>query len=66
MQTEDFQVQNVKCGGCAANIQNGLAELNGIDKIDVDIESGHVTVSGEGLDRQQLVEKLTGLGYPEA
>ena len=65
MQTEIFQVLNVKCGGCAANIQNGLAELDSVASIDVDIESGHVKVNGEALDRQQLAEKLTSLGYPE-
>ena len=66
MQTENFQVQNVKCGGCVANIENGLAELGGVKHINVDIESGQVTVEGENLDRQQLSSKLTELGYPVA
>ena len=66
MHTEDFQVQNVKCGGCVSNIQNGLAELDGVSNIDVDITSGRVTVAGEQLDRQQLTSKLAELGYPEA
>lgn len=66
MQTEKFQVQNVKCGGCVANIQSGLAELSGVSNVDVDIESGKVTVTGENLDPQQLSSKLAELGYPEA
>ncbi|MDH5446914.1 MAG: heavy-metal-associated domain-containing protein [Gammaproteobacteria bacterium] len=65
MQIEHFKVQNVKCGGCASNIQNGLAELNGVDKVEVNIESGEVDISGEKLDRQQLTEMLSRLGYPE-
>ncbi len=66
MSTEQFQVTNVKCGGCVESIQNGLAELNGVTKVEVVIDSGTVTVEGEGLDRPQLAEKLSELGYPEA
>lgn len=66
MQTEHFSVLNVKCGGCAANIQNGMAELNGVSKVDINIESGEVNIEGTELDRTQLAEKLAELGYPEA
>jgi copper chaperone len=66
MQTEQFDVLNVKCGGCAANIKNGLSELNGIQQVEVDIATGHVTVQGDGLDRNSLGEKLAELGYPQA
>lgn len=65
MSSEHFKVRNVKCGGCAANIKNGLAELTGVSKIEVRIESGEVAVEGDQLDRQQLAEKLGQLGYPE-
>lgn len=66
MQTEHFRVLNVKCGGCAANIQTSLAELAGVDKVEVTIESGEVTVQGTGLDRAALSRKLADAGYPEA
>ena len=66
MSTEHFQVLNVKCAGCAANIQNGIGQLNGVDKVDVNIESGDVNIEGAALDRSQLAEKLAELGYPEA
>ena len=66
MQTEHFQVMNVKCGGCAANIQNGLAQLSGVTHVEVDIESGEVDIEGTDLNRSQLAEKLAELGYPEA
>jgi copper chaperone len=65
MQTEQFTVKNVKCGGCAANIKNGLGEVTGIEEVEVAVDSGEVTVTGEGLDRAQLAAKLDQLGYPE-
>lgn len=66
MQSEVFTVRNVKCGGCASNIENGLKELSGIAEVEVVVDSGEVTVRGDGLDRAQIAEKLNALGYPEA
>ncbi len=65
MSTESFEVQNVKCGGCASNIENGLKSLAGVEQVSVDVAGGQVEVMGEGLDRAQLAAKLAELGYPE-
>ncbi len=66
MSSEHFSVLNVKCDGCASNIMNGLKELPGVEGVEVSIDSGEVTVTGDNLSREQLSEKLTQLGYPEA
>jgi copper chaperone len=66
MQSLEIKVNNVKCNGCVDNIKNGLAELGGIDEVDVDLGSGAVTISGTILDRQSITRKLSELGYPEA
>ncbi len=64
MQTEQFEVQNVKCGGCVNAIQQGLGAFPGVTEVQVEIGAGRVTVSGERLDRAALSAKLAGLGYP--
>jgi len=61
----DLKVVNVKCNGCVANIKTGLAEIKGIESVAVDLASSIVSVTGDGLDRQEIVSKLTELGYPE-
>lgn len=66
MASEQFTVQNVKCGGCVSAIENGLKELPGVESVEVTIEGGQVTVSGAELSRQQISDKLQQLGYPEA
>lgn len=66
MSNEHFTVLNVKCGGCVSNIQNGLKDLPGVESVEVTIEGGQVTVSGENLDRAQISSKLSEIGYPEA
>ena len=62
---EQFQVQNVKCGGCVTAIQDGLQTLDGVSDVVVDIPTGQVTVTGTTLSRAQLSDKLAALGYPE-
>ncbi|MGM0593134.1 MAG: heavy-metal-associated domain-containing protein [Pseudomonadota bacterium] len=64
--SEQFTVKNVKCGGCVSAIEDGLKTLPGVTNVEVSIDSGAVTVSGDGLSREQLSEKLEQLGYPEA
>jgi len=66
MSQETFTVQNVKCGGCASAIESGIGEMAGVSSVSVDIESGGVTVDGDALERAELSNKLTELGYPEA
>jgi copper chaperone len=66
MQIENFTAQNIKCGGCVSTIQEGLGSLPGVDKVDVEIEGGKVTVTGANLSRSQISAKLKDLGYPEA
>ncbi|MFP5504923.1 MAG: heavy-metal-associated domain-containing protein [Gammaproteobacteria bacterium] len=63
---EYFTVRNVKCGGCVKAIQQGLQGLPGVQRIEVVIDGGKVSVEGDALDRAQLAAKLSELGYPEA
>ncbi|MCW8827539.1 MAG: heavy-metal-associated domain-containing protein [Gammaproteobacteria bacterium] len=65
MSNEQFTVQNVKCGGCVSAIESGLKELTGVESVEVTIEGGQVTVSGESLSREAISDKLKQLGYPE-
>jgi copper chaperone len=62
---QTFKVQNVKCGGCAAAIREGLLKLSGVEEVDVTIQEGIVTVRGTKLSREALAGKLAEIGYPE-
>lgn len=63
--SEEFMVKNVKCGGCVANVQNGLKDMPGISTVEVGLD-GKVRVEGNDLDRAALTAKLAELGYPVA
>ena len=61
-----ISVENTKCGGCASTIRSKLEAMEGIDKIDVDIEAGIVSVDGKDGSRTAVTDKLLKLGYPES
>ncbi len=64
MDVQEFKVANVKCGGCATNIKNGLSGMDGVQAVDVDVATGVVVVKGDA-SREPLAGKLAELGYPE-
>ena len=59
-----IEVENIKCGGCANSIEKALLTLEKIDKVTVDIENSTIIIIGDA-DRQQVIDKLAELGYPE-
>jgi len=59
-----IQVENIKCGGCANSIKNGLLKLNGIQNVSVDHEKGWVEIEGVDLNEEAIITKLHNMGYP--
>lgn len=63
-----FEVDNIKCGGCANSISQNLLALDEIDDVSIDVEQGSVTVftnSDSDELRSIIGSKLTAMGYPE-
>ncbi|MEQ8241541.1 MAG: heavy-metal-associated domain-containing protein [Cyclobacteriaceae bacterium] len=66
MKNETIQIDNLKCGGCAATIKKNLLALSGVREVEVILENGAVDIAFDGAsDRQDFVVKLGKLGYPE-
>lgn len=61
-----FEIVNLKCGGCVNTVKKGLLSIDGIDKVDVDLEASKVTVF---TDNEKVIAdvkaKLSKMGYPE-
>jgi len=62
---EIITVANVKCQGCAKSIREALLGIGGVDRVEVAIEEGLVTVQGDGLHRIELATALAEIGFPE-
>lgn len=63
--TTEIQIENLKCGGCAATIKKGLLSLENINEVHIDVEKSMVTVTSENIDLAKVKTKLSKLGYPE-
>lgn len=67
MKTEQILISNLKCGGCANTVRKSLSKIEGVARVEVDVEQSLVTVNAEETtERSVLVEKLRENGYPEA
>lgn len=62
----EIQVENIKCGGCAASIKKGLMQESGVSDVAVDVEQGRVMIDAGKDDRERLAAKLLSMGYPES
>ena len=62
--TSQWQVQGMTCGHCVASVTEELTELDGVESVDVELESGTVTVtSSTELRREQVETAVTEAGY---
>ena len=64
MEQLDIQSSKIKCGGCVANIEKGLADFAGVTEVSVEVESNVVSIKGNELDKTVIENKLAELGYP--
>ncbi|MCS6818912.1 MAG: heavy metal-associated domain-containing protein [Chitinophagales bacterium] len=60
----EFEIENLKCSGCANSIQKALQQKHGVELVVVDLHNKKVTVEGTA-DRAVLLNTLSSLGYPE-
>ncbi|MFI1743587.1 heavy-metal-associated domain-containing protein [Thalassobellus sediminis] len=60
-----FEIQNLKCNGCANTILNKLTTIDGIEKVSVETEISTVTFFYQNetniLEAKNLLNKI---GYP--
>lgn len=60
----DIQSSKIKCDGCVSNIENGLKDIKGISKINIDIKNNVISLQGDTLDENLIKKRLSELGYP--
>lgn len=65
MKTETINVENIKCAGCMISIKDGLMKLMGVKVVEINKDEEKVTVSGENYNRDEIIAKLSSMGYPE-
>lgn len=64
METQ-YRVNGMKCGGCAAKVEQALKAVIGVEEVQVDFALGIARVQG-AANPQAVVSALNQAGYPTA
>jgi copper ion binding protein len=64
MAEASYTVEGMTCGHCATSVREEVSELEGVRQVDVDVESGRVTVTSDTpLTTDAVAAAVTEAGY---
>ncbi len=58
-----LDIKGMTCTHCADSVRRALLECKGVTAVSVDLEGSEATVSGDGLDHEELRATVAELGY---
>jgi len=58
-----FQVPGMTCGHCVNAVQTELASVPGVQRVEVDLESKNVVVTGSSIDTQAVIAAVDEAGF---
>ena len=59
-----WKIQGMHCEACRSAVIQALRKVNGIDSVDVQLETGHATLAGPGaLDRHSITQAVNLAGF---
>ena len=62
-QTRTFTVTGMTCAHCVASVTEEVQEVAGVESVDVVLDTGALTVMGEGLDDARIRDAVEEAGY---
>ena len=65
-ETVVYSVPAIHCSHCAMSIREEVSEVDGVEEVDVDLETKVVTVSGRDLEDAALRAAIADAGYEAA
>jgi copper chaperone len=61
-----YRVEEMTCAHCEQAVSRGLSLVQGVESVDIDLDTKRVTVTGEGLDDTDLRRAISDAGYEAA
>jgi copper chaperone CopZ len=58
-----YVVDGMSCGHCRAAVAEEVEQVAGVSAVDVDLETGRVTVRGEGVSDADVHRAVADAGY---
>jgi copper chaperone len=65
-ETITYQVPGVHCGHCERAVSEEVSAVDGVESVEVDLETKVVTITGRGLDDAALRAAIDEAGYEAA
>lgn len=64
MSETTYTVAGMTCGHCASAVRDEIGRIDGVQHVDVDVQSGRVTVTSDAVPSTEDVrEAVTEAGY---
>jgi len=63
MSTTTYQVTGMTCGHCAQAVTTEVSSIDGVTDVQVDVASGKVEVTGEGVTEEAVRAAVDEAGY---
>lgn len=62
----DFNIKNMSCSGCAANVERTVSGLKGVSKTEVRLATGDMTVEFDekAITAKEIINVVSKSGYP--
>ena len=61
--THTYVVAGMTCQHCVMSVREEVGEVSGVTTVDVDLDSGRLTVGGEGFSDDQIATAVAEAGY---
>ena len=61
--TSTYTVAGMTCSHCVVSISEEVAEVPGVHAVDVDLASGRLIISGDGVREDDVLAAVAEAGY---
>jgi copper ion binding protein len=61
-----YTVRGMTCRHCVSSVREEVSEISGVERVDVDLESGRLTVAGAGFGDDDVRAAVEEAGYEVA
>ena len=58
-----YTVSGMTCSHCVASVREEVSEVAGVESVDVDLETGRLTIAGHGVDDSAVRAAVAEAGY---
>ena len=65
-ETREYIVTGMTCSHCVASVREEVSQVAGVAEMDVDLESGRLTVTGTRVDDEAVRAAVGEAGYEVA